>query len=390
MDIAWTSDGTQFAGACGNGSVIFAQVVDRKFEWKNIEATVVEARKLRVNDMITESVEDIDFARDRIVEVGLGFDHLIVTTTNQCYVYNVSNLNTPIIFDIRAPSHFIHLCKAHFLTLDLISGLQVINYDGRVVSAPKFQGLRPEYLTKEMVALSPDTLAVVDTSDIKTIQLLDATSGRNITKLSHTVDVSGVMLNQHSLGPQERLLAFADKNRDLFIYALVASIGSTGGGSTASISSQALYKLHSHVESFTFNDDTDVLVGISDNRLNVWYCPAVALLDKDLIPLTTSSNDVSEYGRNTQIVAYTGNRISVRKVDGSFLYTATSIDIPLLYELTRNSRWDESIRLCRHQKNTLLWGTLASMAMAKKQLDAAEIALCELNEVAKVSHYDPK
>lgn len=27
--IAWTQDGTQFAGACGNGQVIFAQVVDR-------------------------------------------------------------------------------------------------------------------------------------------------------------------------------------------------------------------------------------------------------------------------------------------------------------------------------------------------------------------------
>ncbi len=29
LKMAWTSDGTQFAGACGNGQVIFAQVVDR-------------------------------------------------------------------------------------------------------------------------------------------------------------------------------------------------------------------------------------------------------------------------------------------------------------------------------------------------------------------------
>ncbi len=27
--LAWTQDGTQFSGACGNGQVIFAQVVDR-------------------------------------------------------------------------------------------------------------------------------------------------------------------------------------------------------------------------------------------------------------------------------------------------------------------------------------------------------------------------
>ena len=29
MKISWTEDSTQFAGACGNGQVIFAQIVDR-------------------------------------------------------------------------------------------------------------------------------------------------------------------------------------------------------------------------------------------------------------------------------------------------------------------------------------------------------------------------
>jgi len=48
MDIAWTSDGTQFAGAGGNGSIIFAQVVGRRFEWKNSEVTLLEPRKIRV------------------------------------------------------------------------------------------------------------------------------------------------------------------------------------------------------------------------------------------------------------------------------------------------------------------------------------------------------
>lgn len=380
MDIAWTSDGTQFAGACGNGSVVFAQIVDRKFEWKNIEVTLSETRKLKIHDIVNESVEEIEFARDRVVEIGLEFDHLIVTTTTQCYIYNISNLNTPIIFDIRAPSHFIHLCKTHFLTLDLISGLQIINYDGRPVSTPKFQGLRPEYLTKDMVALSPDVLAVVDTNDLKVIQLMDSISGKSLNKLAHTVDVSSIVLNQHTLGVQERLLVFADKNRDLYIY----SFNNVTGTSTNANAALSTFKLHSNIESFKFNDDTDALVGFSDGRLNVWYFPSVAFLDKDLVALTTSSSDASEFGRNAQIVAYTGNRISVRKVDGSFLYSATSIDIPLLYELTRNNRWDESIRLCRHQKDNVLWGALASMAMVKKQLDAAEVSLCELNEIAKV------
>ena len=56
---------------------------------------------------------------------------------------------------------------------------------------------------------------------------------------------------------------------------------------------------------------------------------------------------ITEFGRNAQIISYTGNRISIRKVDGAILFAATSSDIALLYELTRASRWEESLRLVR-------------------------------------------
>jgi intraflagellar transport protein 80 len=128
LDLAFTSDGTQLAGATGDGSILFGQVVDRRFEWKDFEVTLLEPRKLRVQDLRNESLEDLEFARDRVVEVGLGFDYLVVTTSSQCYVYNLGNLNTPIIFDIKAPPSFLHLSHKHFLTLDQISGIQVISY----------------------------------------------------------------------------------------------------------------------------------------------------------------------------------------------------------------------------------------------------------------------
>ena len=51
-----------------------------------------------------------------------------------------------------------------------------------------------------MVALSPDTVAIVDTVDGKNIQIMDANSGRAITKLTHIVEVVFVALNQHTLG----------------------------------------------------------------------------------------------------------------------------------------------------------------------------------------------
>ena len=140
------------------------------------------------------------------------------------------------------------------------------------------------------------------------------------------------------------------------------------------------------MDSFIFNDETDVLVGLTDGRLSIWYQPAIAFVDKDLVPLTTSSSEAAEFGRNAQIASYTGNRISVRKVDGAMLFSATSTDVGLLYDLTRNGKWDESLRLCRHQKSHHLWACLASSALAKKQLDTAEIALSQVDEVAKVEY----
>eukprot|EP01038_Epipyxis_sp_PR26KG_P012029 gene12029-16102_t len=384
QSVAWTSDGTQFACAGGNGSVIFAQVVDRRFEWKNSEVIVIEPRKIRVQDVANETLEDLEYSRDRIVEVGLGFDYLIVTSTTQCFVYNMSNLNTPIIFEIRAPPHFIHLCRRHFLTLDQISGLQIISYEGRVICSPKFQGLRSDYLTRDMVSLSADTLVVVDSSDNKNIQVIDTSSGRVLGRIAHNAEVTNVYLNQHVLGPQERLMAFSDKNKDLFIVSLnTTAVSSTAQGGILSLPT---YKLHPHVESFIFNDETNVLVGLADGRLQIWYHPEVVFVDKDLLALTTSSAEATEYGRSAQLLAYTGNRISVRKIDGSVLFTSTSPDISLLYELCRAGKWDQSTRLCRHQKQSYMWATLAAIALAKKQLDTVEISLAELNEVAKVEY----
>lgn len=38
FNIAWSSDGTQLAGACGNGQVIFAHVIERQvlFLWYSV------------------------------------------------------------------------------------------------------------------------------------------------------------------------------------------------------------------------------------------------------------------------------------------------------------------------------------------------------------------
>ena len=125
MDIAWSSDGTQLAAAGGNGATIFAQVIERVLEWDTFEATLIDAHRIRVQDIVNETMEDLEFSRDRVVEMSLGHAHLVVATSSQCFIYHVENWNTPHIFDLKTAVNLIIQGEKHFLITDNFSGIQV-------------------------------------------------------------------------------------------------------------------------------------------------------------------------------------------------------------------------------------------------------------------------
>jgi intraflagellar transport protein 80 len=106
LKLAWSKDGTVIGGAGGNGSVMIAHVVGRHIEWANIEATLDEDNKITVNDCLHELNEDLDF-RDRVINMSLRHNHLVVATTTQCCVYNVMNLTSPFVVDIKDTTNLI-------------------------------------------------------------------------------------------------------------------------------------------------------------------------------------------------------------------------------------------------------------------------------------------
>ena len=59
FNIAWSSDGTQLAGACGNGQVFFAHVIERRLEWKNFEVTVTDKKSILVRDVTNDIKEPL-------------------------------------------------------------------------------------------------------------------------------------------------------------------------------------------------------------------------------------------------------------------------------------------------------------------------------------------
>jgi intraflagellar transport protein 80 len=336
----------------------------------------VTQRRLRVLDVASESSEEIEVAKDRVVEVAIGYDHLIVATSNQCYVYTLQNLNTPIIFELKAPPLFLHLCRKYFLSLDLVAGLSIFSFEGRLLCSPRHQNFRPEFLRKELVSLSSELVAMVDTADPRLVQLFDMSSsaGKFLLKVTHSSEVITIALSQSAFsGAVDRYVAFLDAQRDLYLCAPFATTGMT------------MVKLQPQVDSFLFHDDMCACASItSDGHMCLWYHPESAFVDSDLLSACCVKEDGVDYGRNALLVSFSGCRVSLRKVDGALVYASSSPEAPLLDEFLRNSRWEEASRLCRLSGSVFLWATLAAQSVNKRQLEVAETAYAVLNDIPKV------
>ncbi|XP_063349936.1 intraflagellar transport protein 80 homolog isoform X1 [Pelmatolapia mariae] len=376
FSLAWSADGTQLAGACGNGHVIFAHVVEQHWEWKNFVITLTKRRTMQVRNVLNDAVDLLEF-RDRVIKASLAYGHLVVATSLQCYVYNSRNWNTPLIFDLKEGTVSLILqAEKHFLLVDG-AGLYTFSYEGRLISSPKFPGMRADILNAQSVSLSNDTIAIRDKSDDKVILLFDALTGKALgdgKPLTHKQEVLEIALDQ--CGPStDRKIALIDKNRDLYL-TTVRHLGRE----------PKICKIGSMVHSMAWNDAANILCGIQDSQLTVWYYPSVVFTDKELLPKTLYIKDGSEFRRAPQVLNYIGTKVTLRQGDGSLVYSSVLPFPALLHEYSISARWEDALRLCCYAKDQSLWACLAGMAMANRELTTAEMAYAAIGELPRVQY----
>ncbi|KAF0693598.1 Aste57867_15463 [Aphanomyces stellatus] len=369
MDIAWASDGTQLVAAGGNGATVFAQVVDRHLQWNKIEVTLKDPRKIHVHDVLNETVEELDFVRDRVIDMSLGYGFLIVCTATQCFIYNFQNWNTPHIFDLRAAVNFILQSECHFITVDNFYGIQIYSYEGRAISNPKFPGLHVEFLNRLTLSLSIDTVSILDHSDRKTIRSFDINTGKPLPiTFTHSLDVSELALSHY--GPStDRKLFFIDSNRDLHL---------------ARLSHKGTFKLQAQVDTAAWNDASEMLLALSDAKVLCWTYPNMVYVDRTLLNDVVETKDGTDFMKLACVTSFVGPRFTVRRADGAILAGAVSPYPTVLYEFTSANEWDKAVRLCRFVKTKSLWTCLAGMALHKRHLETAEIALAAIESVDKL------
>lgn len=371
FSLAWSADGTQLAGSCGNGHVIFAHIVEQHWEWRNFVVTLIKRRTMQVLNVVNEAMDVLEF-RDRVVKASLAFGHLVVATSLQFYIYNSKNWNTPLIFDLKEGTvSLIVQAEKHFLLVDG-AGLYIFSYEGRLISSPKFPGMRADILNTQSVSLSNDTVALRDKSDEKVIILFDALTGKafgNGKPLTHEMEVVDIALDQ--CGPlKERKIAFIDKNRDLYL----TSVQYAGR-------EPKICKIGSMVHCMAWNDSANILCGIQDNQFTVWYYPSVVFVDKELLPHTLYVKDGSEFARAPHILSYVGTKVTLRQGDGSLVYSTVPPYPAILHDYCSSTRWEDALRLCQFAKDQSLWACLAGMTMARKELTTAETAYDAIGEL---------
>ncbi|XP_074924532.1 intraflagellar transport protein 80 homolog [Chelonoidis abingdonii] len=376
FNIAWSTDGTQIAGACGNGHVIFAHVVEQRWEWKNFEITLTKRRTMEVRNVINDAVDLLEF-RDRVIKASLNYGHLVVSTSLQCYVFSTKNWNTPLIFDLKEGTVSLILqAERHFLLIDG-GGIYLYSYEGRLISSPKFSGMRTDVLNAQTVSLSNDILAIKDKADEKVIYLFEALSGKPLgdgKPLTHKTEITEIALDQKGL-TNERKIVFIDKNRDLYITS-VKRFGKE----------QKIIKIGTMAHTLAWNDTSNILCGLQDTRFTVWYYPNTVYVDKDLLPKTLYEKDASEFSKNPQIVRFVGNQATIRRADGSLIHLNISPYPAILHEYVSSSKWEDAVRLCRFVKDQTMWACLAAMAVANKDMTTAEIAYASIGDIDKVQY----
>uniref|UniRef100_W5L312 Intraflagellar transport 80 homolog (Chlamydomonas) n=1 Tax=Astyanax mexicanus TaxID=7994 RepID=W5L312_ASTMX len=364
FSLAWSADGTQLAGACGNGHVIFAHIVEQRWEWRNFEITLTKRRTMQVRNVSNDAVDILEF-RDRVIKASLAHGHLVVATSLQCSLYSTKNWNTPLIFDLKEGTVSLILqAERYFLLVDG-GGIYVYSYEGRLVSTPKFAGMRTDILNAQSVSLSNDTIAVRDKTDEKVVYLFDAQTGKAIgdgKPFSHKLEVMEIALDQ--CGPSsDRKIALIDKNHDLYLTS-VRRLGREH--SVHKIVSGALFKTS--------------LNWITKNLSSVII---FILFTVSNLPVLLTC---SEFSRTPHILNYVGAQVSVRRADGSLVYSSVSPYPALLHEYSGSARWEDALRLCRFAKDQTLWACLAGMAMANRELTTAEVAYAAIQEVDKVQY----
>ncbi|XP_063359007.1 intraflagellar transport protein 80 homolog [Cydia amplana] len=375
--IAWSSDGTQLAAACANSQVLFAHIIDREYTWKTYACTQTGRKVIAIKDITTDQSDQLDYP-DRVIQIALGFNHLVIATVKQCFIHKLTSWNTPVTFDLKEGTISMILLAEKCLCIVERTGVSIYSYMGRLLASPRW-GARPDTLGRSALSLGPDALAAIDQTDRKLIHVFDLPTGlivrsstdNTVTKLTHKMTVSTIALSQ--TGPiSERQLALLDYNRDLYV-------------ATVKDNKPKFVKLGSQILSIAWSAETELLVGLRASTAVAWCCPKAAT-QPDWLALTTVSKEITDLGRNPTVMSVEDGVARICRGNGSLLHVSLATFPEKLLKHVAANMWQAALQLCRTVEDDTLWACLAVLAWQHHQLSVAEEAFSLIKQYHQVCY----
>lgn len=385
MRVSWSPDGTQLVAGCTAGHVILSHVTGFRSVWRQFEIESSDRSVINVKDCLQNTTERLDF-QDNVILISFKYQYLVALTSTNCCIYNSENWNTPSIVKLKHASvHLILQSPRLFALCDLVS-LTLYTYDGRVVSSPRWPGLRPGSLTSPLVALSDDTLAV--TSGDTAVYIVDCSSGKSLSDrpYTHTDPVTSISLNQQlsttASAASHRLLALLDISCNVYLLH-------------ARRESRNAQLLAVMCTSMCWSSEFSMLATVQENRLCVWLYPAAVYIDKQVLPSTVIVKETPELSRGGgAAVQFDSDTVLLRGRDGGTVSVGVSPYAAALHRcvsgqvMSGQQRWTAALTLCRFAKMETLWSSLAAMACGCCEAETARSAYAAIGMIHKVEYLD--
>ncbi|XP_060875754.1 intraflagellar transport protein 80 homolog isoform X2 [Metopolophium dirhodum] len=368
--LCWSPDSTQVAAVCANGRLMISTLVE-SISRRNFHCLITSRKTMTVKDVLNETKENLDFP-ERIVHVAMEYNHLIVTTCTQCFVYQMPNLNTPQIINLKDTNVFMIILTEKYFAILSISRVDIYTFDCKLVSSPKWPNMQCDIVQKNHVSISDHILAVRDQLNDKMIHVFEISPLSVLPTIKHGFGVTDVQLMTTKI-QDKRFLALIDLSMNIFI----VHIGHKDGAKT--------YKLGSMFHSMCWNSQTESLAALQYTNLIVWYDPLLLLNDQILVRKSLEKSDLSFYGNKLNIELYEDNMVSLINTDGVKVFVQVSPYLEALKNYIGSSKWMECRTVCRDMKNEAMWALLAGSAVLAKQLDTAEECFLAIGQIERAT-----
>ena len=343
------------------------------FNYKNMNLEFESNSTIRFSDIHSDYQEVIDFEDKNILHVQALNDKVVVLVPNQCYVYSLDNLITPVMFETKQePLLFTQASKDQILIAfqTIPPTALIFNYSGQQVSQMRFPS---QSINKKFVSLSFNCLALIDPANPKILQLLDSRNQKLVQKFTHENEILEIKGNNAKSERQRKFLLF-DQNKDLYVYFPLKNVKK---------------KVACMVNSFQWHEHLDVFVYSTNDKLQVVYAPNVVNIDKQLLETCSARIPLKSRSEIIHIYDTTINAKNSQGFNQTFALNQLAYKLITLLEdenMPLEKKIAKCVKLARFLKHKLIWGILAVFLLENRDSNSAEICLGALENLEKVQY----